>query len=165
MILSNEVVKILSNGVKRLKGGEKRRYMAEAVNSLGHGGQRACERQLGWCRNTIRKGWREVKNHVNCLDNFSARGRKKSEEKNPKLVEHIQEIVDASSQADPSMQSSRLYIKITCSEIRKQLKQCYHYDESSIPVKEVIRRILNENNYYLKKVRKTLPKKKDTRNG
>ncbi|MCP3679198.1 MAG: ISAzo13 family transposase, partial [Gammaproteobacteria bacterium] len=96
MIIADTVVQILSSSSQRLTGAEKRRYMAEAVQSLGRGAQRACEKQLGWCGNTIRKGWHELQNGINCIDNFSARGRKRCEEKKPKLVAHIREIVEAS---------------------------------------------------------------------
>ena len=49
---SNKIKKALM--APKLKGAKKRQFMAETVNDLGRGGQRACERQLGWCRNTIR---------------------------------------------------------------------------------------------------------------
>ncbi|MCP3679897.1 MAG: ISAzo13 family transposase, partial [Gammaproteobacteria bacterium] len=107
----------------------------------------------------MRKGWHELQNGINCIGNCSARGRKRCEEKTPKLVAHIREIVEASSQADPSMQSERLYIKMSCNQIRLQLKKCFQYDEADIPSKGAIRRILNENKYHLRKVRKTLPQK------
>ncbi len=160
MIIEDTIVQILSSGAQRLKGSEKRRYMADTVQLLGRGAQRACEQQLGWCRNTIRKGWHELQSGINCIDNFGARGRKRSEEKNPKLIEHIREIVEASSQADPSMQSVRIYVKMTCNQIRLQLKKRFQYDEEDIPLKGSIRRILNDNQYHLRKVRKTLPKKR-----
>ncbi len=162
MILSSAVVGVLSSGAKRLHGAEKRQYMAEAVHSLGRGAQRACEKQLGWCRNTIRKGWHELKSGINCLDNYSARGRKKCEEKNPKLLGHIKKIIESSLQADPAMNSERIYVKMSCNEIRKQLKKQFHYPDKNIPSEGAMRRILNENNYFLRKVRKTIPKKKDT---
>ena len=159
MVIPETVVQILCSGAKHLTGAKKRIYMAEAVQSLGYGSQRACENQLGWCRNTIRKGAHELKNGVFCIDYFNGRGRKKLEDKNQYLITHIQEIVEGSSQADPSMKSSRLYVKLTCNQIRFQLKEKFGYSDADVPSKSAMRRILNENQYHLKKVRKTLPKK------
>jgi len=45
---------------KRLKGHERRRFMAQTVEQLGSGGRRLAERELGWNRDRIRKGRREV---------------------------------------------------------------------------------------------------------
>ena len=45
---------------KQLKGHQKRLYMARVVKALGRGGQAYASRELGWDRNTIRKGQREL---------------------------------------------------------------------------------------------------------
>lgn len=160
MVIENTTINILSNGIQYLTGAKKRRYMAEAVQSLGYGAQRACAQQLGWCRNTIRKGLHELRSGITCLDNFRARGRKRCEEKNSSLIGHISEIVEGHTQADPSMKSARLYLKMTCNQIRFQLKERFSYDDANIPSKGAIQRILKENQYHLRKVRKVLPKKR-----
>jgi hypothetical protein len=64
MKIAKSFVRIFKSAAKKLKGAEKRQFMADAVNELGRGGQRACENQLGWCRNTIRKGQRISKYNV-----------------------------------------------------------------------------------------------------
>ena len=45
---------------KTLKGTQWRRFMAQIVQELGTGGQRQAQTELGWCRDTIRKGQREL---------------------------------------------------------------------------------------------------------
>jgi hypothetical protein len=65
---------------KALKGSDRRLFMARTVKELGRGGQRLAERELGWDRETIRKGTRELESGVVCLDAFSARGRKRADE-------------------------------------------------------------------------------------
>ncbi len=74
--------------------------------SNGPGGQRQAEKELGWNRGTIRKGRRELSSNLRCADAFSARGRKKIEEKLPHLCEDIKAIVDAQTQIDPSFAPS-----------------------------------------------------------
>jgi hypothetical protein len=75
--------------------------MARTVQALGEGGQRLAERELGWNRGTIRKGLHELKQGIVCLDAFSSRGCKRSEEHLPNLLSDITAIVDGQSQADP----------------------------------------------------------------
>ena len=159
MIIPESIVSTLKNTAKKLTGIKKRQFMAEAVNNLGKGAQRAAERQLNWCRNTIIKGQKELASGINCIDNFSARGRKKAEEKNPNLIKDIEAIVEDNYQADPSLKSERAYLKITAPEIRRQLKNSFGYSEVQLPSLTTIRKKLNLNGYHLKKVRKTLPKK------
>ena len=161
MTIAEDVVVLLRSAVNKLKGNAKRKFMAESVNSLGRGAQRACEEQLGWCRNTIRKGMHELRSGLDCIDNFTARGRKKCEEQNPDLLKHIKCIVENSDiQADPAMNSERTYLKITSNEIRRQLAKQFNYEEDKIPSVSAMTRILNDNNYFLRKVRKTIPKKR-----
>jgi len=134
--------------------------MGEVVNSYGYGAQAEAERVLGWHRGTIRKGIHEVKSGITCIDNFQNRGRKKAEEKNPKLLEQIKEIVENESQADPKMNSERVYIRMTANAVREELKKRYDYTDNDLPVRFTISRKLNEMGYSLKKVRKTIPKKR-----
>jgi hypothetical protein len=160
MNITTKIVKILKSAADKLSGTKKRMFMAETVNELGYGAQSACEKQLGWCRNTIRKGQKETKASVICIDNFQGRGRKKAEEINPRLLADIKSIVEPDAQADPAMNSDRLYIKFTANEVRKQLKKRFGYEGSSLPSRITISRKLNQNGWHLKKVRKTIPKKK-----
>jgi hypothetical protein len=68
--------------------------------------------------------------------------------------------VEPDAQADPAMNSDRLYIKFTANEVRKQLQKRFNYTDSEIPSRITISRKLNENGWHLKKVRKTIPQKK-----
>ena len=71
---------LLTSTVKNLKGCARRLFLAQSVNALGEGGQRQAQRELGWNRNTIRKGMHELESGITCIDNLSARGRKRAEE-------------------------------------------------------------------------------------
>jgi hypothetical protein len=74
--LTDSLKSLLKETAKNLKGHERRRFMAKTVQELGNGGQHLAERQLGWNRELIRKGKREVESGIVCVDAFSARGRK-----------------------------------------------------------------------------------------
>jgi hypothetical protein len=75
--------------------------MAKVVQTLGRGGQRRTERELGWDRTTIRKGVLELASGLVCFDAFRLRGRHKAETQLPHLLEDIRRVVDSQSQIDP----------------------------------------------------------------
>lgn len=142
-----------------LKGSDRRVFMARIVKSLGRGGQRWAARELGWCRTTISKGMRELESGQAIPDNFSARGRKKAEEKLPNLLVDIGALVDGQSQTDPTFQSERLYTRLSAAEVRRQLIQQKGYPDEELPGEETIRVKLNQLGYRLRAVQKSRPQK------
>ncbi len=48
--LTDGLKALLKETANRLKGPERRRFMAQSVEELGTGGQRLAERELGWHR-------------------------------------------------------------------------------------------------------------------
>jgi transposase len=145
---------------KKLNGSDRRQFMAEVVKDLGIGGQILVERELGWNRRTIRKGMQELESGQPIIDGFERSGRKGVETKLPNLLKDIKSLVDPQSQTDPSFKSTRLYTRMTASEVRRQLiAQCGYTDEE-LPTSETIRRKLNDLGYTLKRVLKTKPIKK-----
>jgi hypothetical protein len=133
--------------------------MARTVRALGEGGQCLVERELGWNRGTIRKGECELSHGIVCIDAYSSRGRKRSEEYLPNLLKDITTIVDGQSQADPQFRTNRLYTRLTAAEVRRQLIARLGYTDEELPTAETIGTRLNELGYTLKKVAKTQPKK------
>ncbi len=113
MKLTAELKALFMETSQTLKGQERRIFMAKVVRLLGPGGQRQAEKELGWNRGTIRKGSRELSSGLRCADAFSARGRKRAEEKLPYLCEDIKGIVDSQSQIDPSFKTERLYTRLS----------------------------------------------------
>jgi hypothetical protein len=148
-----------SETAQALKGSDRRVFMAGIVKSLGRGGQRQAARELGWCRATIRKGMRELESGQRLGDNYSARGRKKAEEKLPNLLVDIRAIVDGQSQTDPTFHSTRLYTRLSAAEVRRQLIQQKGYRDGELPTEETIRVKLNQLGYKLRAVQKSRPQK------
>lgn len=159
MELVEKMKELLRETEKVLKGSTRRLFMARTVRALGEGGQRLAERELGWKRATIRKGQRELESGIICLDAFSLRGRKRSEEHLPNLLADITAIVDGQSQADPQFRTNRLYTRLTATEVRRQLIAQKGYREDELPTAETISTKLNELGYYPKKVAKSQPQK------
>src|SRR5258708_19839186 len=131
--------------------------MARVVKVLGKGGQSQAKRELGWNRNTIRKGLRELESGVGCIDNYGARGRKRAEEHLPNLLQDIRELVDGQSQTDPSFESSRLYTRLSAAPVRRALITPKRHTNEPLPTQETIRVKLNELGYTLRSVKKSVP--------
>jgi hypothetical protein len=158
--LTEQVKSLLLNTFKDLKGSARRLFMARTVQALGEGGQRLAERELGWNRGTIRKGMHELKSGIVCVDAYMARGRKRSEEHLPTLLNDLKAIVDGQSQADPQFRTNRLYTRLTVAEIRRQLIAQKSYTDEELPGEETLRTKLNHLGYFPHKVAKTQPQKK-----
>lgn len=159
MELTEAVKGLLLNTAKDLKGSARRLFMARTVQALGENSQRLVERELGWNRGTIRKGIHELERGIVCVDAFSSRGRKRSEDRLPNLLIDIAAIVDSQSQADPQFRTTRLYTRLTATEVRRQLMAQKGYTDAELPTAETIATKLNELGYYPKKVAKSQPQK------
>ena len=163
MELTEEVKVLLLTTAKELKGSARRMFMARTVQALGPGGQRLAERELGWNRGTIRKGMHEVKRGMVCVDAFSSRGRKRSDDHLPNLLNDLTALVDSQSQADPQFRTTRLYTRLTAAEVRRQLIAKFGYTDEELPTAETIATKLNSLGYFPKKVAKSQPQKKSRR--
>ena len=120
---SETVMNTLKDGASKLTGARKRSFIARATLDYFDGSVRAAERALGWGRETIRKGLCEFKNGITCIDDYQARGNKKSEEKNPDLKKDICSIAELKTQADPSLKSNLIYTKITAKSVSEILQK------------------------------------------
>src|SRR3954447_26249598 len=104
-----------------LTGYQRRLFQAEVVTALCGGNARQAEYRFGWGRATVEKGLHEQHHGIRCLENFTARGRRRSEEKDPRLAADIRAIVEPHSYADPELKSSRRYSNLSASEVLEAL--------------------------------------------
>jgi hypothetical protein len=163
MELTESLTGLFKATAQQLRGSARRLFMARTVRELGPGGQSVAERELGWNRETIRKGMHELTSGITCLDAFGLRGRKPAEAHLPHLLEDIRALVDSQSQADPQFRSRRLYTRLSAPEVRRQLIAQHGYTDEALPTAETIGVKLNTLGYILKKVAKTHPQKRSPR--
>ncbi len=154
-----EMILVLIDTAKALKGSQKRLFMARTVKAMGRGGQRWAEDHLGWSRVTIRKGMRESLSGMTCLDAFSARGRRPAEGRLPRLLDDIRDIADGQSQADPRFQTDRLFTRLSAAEVRRQLIAQKGYTDDELPTQQTINTKLNLLGFRMTKVAKCRPQK------
>jgi hypothetical protein len=158
-----EMIPVLIDAARALKGSQRRLFMAKTVNAMGPGGQTWAEAHLGWNRGTIRKGMHELRTGMTCLDAFHCRRRKSAEEHLPRLLGDIRDIADGHSQADPKFQTDRLFTRISAAEVRRQLIAEKGYTDAELPTQQTINTKLNMLGFRLTKVAKCRPQKGSSR--
>jgi hypothetical protein len=129
------------------------------ATELCQGSARLAERRFGWGRDTVEKGLHESQQGLRCLENFAARGRRRSEDKDPQLAAEIRAIVEPESYTDPELKSSRRYTNLSAAEVRDALIT-QGYPKAELPSERTMRDILNRMNYRLKRIQKGKPLKK-----
>src|SRR4051794_38264080 len=150
---------LIRSGARRLTGYQRRLFQAEVASTLCGGCARQAERRFGWGRATVHKGLHELQHGLRCLEDFAARGRQRSEQKDPQLAADIRAIVEPHSYADPELKSSRRYSNLSAAEVRDALIR-KGYPEEGLPSERTMRDILNRMNYRLKRIQKGKPLKK-----
>jgi hypothetical protein len=158
--LTEKIKSSLKDAAKKLTGFKKRAFMAQVTIDYFNSSPRRAETELGWSRQAIATGLKELETGIICVDNYRARGRKKTEELLPNLEADIKSLVEMYSQADPKFQSTFALTKISAREVREALKEEKGYRDEQLPSRQTIGDILNRMGYSLKKTQKIKPLKK-----
>jgi transposase len=151
---------LLQAAAKRLRGHQRRLFLAEVTLELCDGNTRHAERRFGWGRDTITKGLHELQQGIRCVENFAARGRPRWEEEDPQRAADIRELAEPHTQADPELKSERRYTNLTAHEMLEQLQTKKGYAWDDLPSERSMRQILNRLGYRLKRIVKAKPLKK-----
>lgn len=155
---------LIRSAARRLTGYQRRLFQAEVASELCGGNARQAERRFGWGRATVATGLHERHSGLRCREDFAARGRRRSERKDPRLAADIRAIVEPRAYADPELKSARRYTNLSAAEVRAALKTRGYADED-LPSERTMRDILNRMNYRLKRIRKGKPLKKTEETG
>lgn len=155
--LTASVKASIQSAARKLTGFLRRQFQAEMALKYCDGQARRAERVFGWGRAAVDTGLNELRTGIRCCDNFSSRGRHKSEEDAPELASAIHALVEPTSQADPKFQTPLAYTRITAKAVREQLVAQGH---GPVPAERTLYDILNRLGYSLRRVRKTRPQKK-----
>lgn len=158
--LTAQVKALLKDAASKLTGPNKRSFMAKTTITFFDASPRKAETYMGWNRRSIKLGLHELHTGITCLDNYGARGNKKTEEKITSLEIDIRSVVDPHSQADPQMKTTLAYTRITAQGVYDTLIEEKGYTEEQLPSVRTISEILNRLGYRLRKVQKSRPQKK-----
>ena len=151
---------LLCRAAKRLRGHQRRLFLAEVTLELCQGNARQAERRFGWGRQTITTGLHELHKGVRCLENFAGRRRPRWEEAQPQRAQDLRDLVEPHTHADPELKSERLYTNMTAKEALELLQSKKGYAKEDLPSERTMRDILNRMGYHLKRIQKAKPLKK-----
>jgi len=140
-----------------LSGYRRRHFMAETVKTFCAGSPSKAERELGWNRMTLNKALAEFEGGFCYVDQGHLRGRKRTEEHLPNLLDDMREIAGQFSQTDPTFRTTHLYTRLTAAEVRSQLLRHKGYSDEELPCVETIRLKLNALGFKLRRVKKVNP--------
>ena len=130
-----------------------------AVELLG-GSARRAESHFGWSCDAVELGLCERASGIICLENFQARGNKKSESKRPQLEGDIRALADPHSQAGPQFRSSLAYTRLSAASVRRALVEQKGWKQEDLPAPRTLNTSLNRLGYRLRSVAKARPEKK-----
>lgn len=109
----HQYLQLIRSAARRLTGHERRAFIAEVTQLVCEDNARQSERLFGWGRQTAAVGIAERDAGIRCQESFCQRGRKRTEDANPKLVQDIRELVDPHAQADPKLKNTFAYTRLT----------------------------------------------------
>ncbi|MBT4504205.1 MAG: hypothetical protein HOC74_41140 [Gemmatimonadetes bacterium] len=158
--LPDQQVATLKDAASKLTGAKRRAFQAQVTLDYLEGNSRRAETVFGWYRKTVELGLHELRTGIRCVERFSARGNRKSEEKQPQLEQDIRTLADPESQVDPKFQSPFLYTRITAKGMRTALIEQKGWDDEDLPCEKTISNLLNRLGYRLRRVQKAKPVKR-----
>lgn len=159
-MLTSQFTETIKEAARDLKGAVKRAFMANVADDYLNGSARHAESTFGWDRVAVKKGQHEKRSGIICIDNHSAKGRKKTEEKLPGLEDDIHDLLEKNSQVDPKFRSPFQYSRISAKAVREALIKEKGYTNEELCSIRTISAILNRLGYSLKKTKNTTPIKK-----
>jgi len=160
MDIESEHVDLLRLAAGKLKGEDRRVFVAEVTLRLCDGKERLAEDRFGGSRQMVRKGLEQLRTGQATETGHHNGGRKRFEDRHPKMAQAIRDIAEPKTQADPELKSQRQYLNLSAAEVRKALAD-RGWNDDDIPPDRSMRRILNRMNFRLKKIRKGRPLKKN----
>lgn len=157
--LTDDMLGTIKSAARKLTGFKRRQFMAEMALKYCDGSARKAETVFGWGREAVHTGLHENRTGLRCVENFQARGRKRTEEQSPQLAEEIRRVVEPQAQADPKFQTPLAFTRITAQAVRHELLNNEDL-RPVVPSRQTIGEILNRLGYRLRRVLKTRPEKK-----
>ena len=157
--VSQQVVDLITRLIGMIPWPNRRSAMGDVTLSLLDGKPRVAEDVFGWGRATVELGMNEFRSKIVCINDLSARKKPKVEQKNPKLLSDIVEIMTPYSQAEPSLRTTFAYTDLTAKAVYGILLE-KGWSEEELPTIRTISNILNRHEYRLRTVAKAKVQKK-----
>jgi hypothetical protein len=157
--ISLQVTELVWRLVNLIPWPQRRFAMGDAALSLLDGKPRVAEDVFGWNRGVVELGMHEFRTSILCINDISSRRRLKAEEKNPRLLADIMEIMNPHSQAESHLRTTLLYTNLTPRAVYGALLEKGWRDDE-LPTLQTIANMLDRHGYRLRTVEKTKVQKK-----
>ncbi len=157
--LTEQVRETIRSAASKLTGYLRRQLQAEVAEQYCARNPRRAELVFGWGRAAVQLGLQERRSGIRCIDDYSTRGRHKTEEIIPELTAEIEALVEPASQADPKFQTALAYTRMTAKAVHEQLVGKAAQLSGPVPAERTVHDILNRLGFRLRRVRKTKPQK------
>jgi hypothetical protein len=154
-----EVIETISILVERIPWPSRRQAMAEVTTLLLDGKPRVAEDAFGWNRVTVALGMAELRTGIICHNDLSQRRKPKTEEKHPKLLIDIRELMEPECQADSHLRTTLAYTDKTAASVCEALA-AKGWSRETLPSVRTMSDILMRLGYRLRSVAKTKVQKK-----
>ena len=106
--LTEKHIATIKDAAQKLTGAKRMAFQAQVALDYLDGSPRRAETVFGWSRKSVELGLHELRTGVACLDNSSARGNRKTEEKVPQLEEDIRSLAHHATPGPPRALFARL---------------------------------------------------------
>lgn len=156
--ISPEMIELIKRLVENIPWPNRRSAMGDVTVTLLDGKPRVAEEVFGWGRATASLGMNEFRTGLLCVNDISSRCKPKAEEKNPKLLNDIAEIMEPHCHSESHLRTTLLYTNMTAKAVYEALLE-KGWSEESLPTTRTISEILNRHNYRLRTVEKTMVQK------
>jgi Rhodopirellula transposase DDE domain len=157
--LTEPVIETIKSAARKLTGYRRRQFQAEVAEQYCEGVPRRAETVFGWGREAVQLGLHERRTGLRCVDDYSSRGRHKTEDKLPALSAEIRALVEPESQADPKFQTPLAYTRMTAQAVHERLTAQATKTSDPVPAERTLHDILNRLGDRLRRVQKTKPQK------
>ena len=158
--LSAEQVADIRLAASRMRGHQRRAFLAEMAVKYCGGSARQAERVFCWDRKAVACGLGERRTGIKCLGAQSAfGGRPRWEENHPEAAVALRTLAEAHAQQDPTFNSSLAYTRLTAQAALAGLRE-QGFADAELPSASGMAAILNRLGYRLRPVVKAKPQKK-----
>ena len=161
--LSASQVEDLKLASAKMRGAERRSFLAAMADKHCGGSARQAERVFGWGRGTVQLGLHERRTGVVCVGAQAAYcGNLLWEERHPEAAAALLALAESHAQQDPTFRTALAFTRLTAAEALRQLR-LQGFGDGQLPAPSTMADILNRNGYRLRKVVKAKPQKKSPR--
>lgn len=157
--VSERIVTLIKFLVDLIPWPIRRSAMGYVALAILDGKSRVAEKVFGWGRATVALGINEYRTKILCINDLSQRQRPKAEDKNPRLLADIVEIMTPCSEAESSLRTTIAYTDLTAKAVYRLLLE-KGWSEEDLPTERTISNILNRHEYRLRTVAKSKVQKK-----